>query len=282
MQTKILPSRQALVDRIELQFAYGNNFICLISEVGLGKSYLAETFISDKFPEHNKAYIQASRSAQDRHLLGQILEQSFSNPLIDYDLNIQDNFAILSKGILEPLLIVIDNAHFISDEFANELYQLTELYQGKIRILLTATRQLPVLDAINIHLEPLNQSESLSLMRMYFKDLPYEDEPIFGAFLAACHGNPQLLLAWKNENKQQDLKIETRKKQVKIYSWLVFFTVVLVAIASALLYFFKQQTFSQKEDVSEAPTTVIQSHDVSLEVNKLDLIESKQNTSAQP
>ena len=39
MQAQILPSRAALVDRIALQFEYGQNLIVLLGTSGLGKSY---------------------------------------------------------------------------------------------------------------------------------------------------------------------------------------------------------------------------------------------------
>ncbi|WP_394228394.1 ATP-binding protein, partial [Pseudoalteromonas spongiae] len=262
MQTKILPSRQALVDRIELQFAYGNNFICLISEVGLGKSYLAETFISEKFTEHNKAYVKATRSAQDRHLIGQILEQSFSNPLIDYDLTIVENFIGLTGESIEPLLIVIDDAHFISDDFANELFQLTESYQGQIRILLTATRQLPVAEAINMHIEALDQVESLTLMKMYFSALPSVDEPIFKAFIEASNGNPQLLLAWKKDNSELQVAMQKRSRQYKVYLLLICILILIGLLTSLAWYFFDNKNI-QTASVSNQPTTAITIEDVS-------------------
>ena len=46
MQAQILPSRAALVDRIALQFEYGQNLIVLLGTSGLGKSYMLETFIT--------------------------------------------------------------------------------------------------------------------------------------------------------------------------------------------------------------------------------------------
>ena len=81
MQSQILPSRAALVDRIALQFEYGQNLICLLGPSGLGKSYLLETFITDKYAEFNKAFVQLSGKMTDQQLLTELLEQSFSNHL---------------------------------------------------------------------------------------------------------------------------------------------------------------------------------------------------------
>ena len=83
MQSQILPSRAALVDRIALQFEYGQNLIVLLGTSGLGKSYLLETFITDKYNDFNKAFVQVGAQMTDVQLMTQLLEQSFNAPLID-------------------------------------------------------------------------------------------------------------------------------------------------------------------------------------------------------
>lgn len=92
MQAQILPSRVALVDRIALQFEYGQNLIVLLGTSGLGKSYMLETFITDKYNSFNKAFVQVSASVNDVSLMSDILEQSFNSPLIDHDLSLSENF----------------------------------------------------------------------------------------------------------------------------------------------------------------------------------------------
>ena len=76
MQSQILPSRAALVDRIALQFEYGQNLIVLLGTSGLGKSYLLETFITDKYNDFNKAFVQVGAQMTDVQLMTQLLEQS--------------------------------------------------------------------------------------------------------------------------------------------------------------------------------------------------------------
>ena len=85
MQSQILPSRAALVDRIALQFEYGQNLIVLLGTSGLGKSYLLETFITDKYNDFNKVFVQVGAQMTDVQLMTQLLEQSFNAPLIDRD-----------------------------------------------------------------------------------------------------------------------------------------------------------------------------------------------------
>ena len=75
MQSQILPSRAALVDRIALQFEYGQNLIVLLGTSGLGKSYMLETFITDKYNDFNKAFVQVSAQMTDAQLMSELLEQ---------------------------------------------------------------------------------------------------------------------------------------------------------------------------------------------------------------
>ena len=77
MQSQILPSRAALVDRIALQFEYGQNLICLLGPSGLGKSYLLETFITDKYLEFNKAFVQLNGKMTDQQFLWSLINLSF-------------------------------------------------------------------------------------------------------------------------------------------------------------------------------------------------------------
>ena len=101
MQSQILPSRAALVDRIALQFEYGQNLIVLLGTSGLGKSYLLETFITDKYNDFNKAFVQSSAKLTDAQLMSDLLEQSFNNPLVDHNLSLarpQDNTQALTRS----------------------------------------------------------------------------------------------------------------------------------------------------------------------------------------
>lgn len=65
MQVKILPSRQALVDCIELQYEYGQSIVTLLGGPGLGKSYILESFVTDKYTDLNKIYLQLNHKTSD-------------------------------------------------------------------------------------------------------------------------------------------------------------------------------------------------------------------------
>lgn len=235
MQSQILPSRAALVNRIELQFEYGQNLICLIGASGLGKSYLAESFITDKYPEFNKAFIKLSAHTKDSELTVQLLQHSFRSPLIDQTLSLSDNFISLhSESSSGPCLWVLDGARHLSDEMVAELQKLAKQTVEKVYILITAQSPMMVPQALDLHLEPLSLLESKALMKMFFSQLPVEEDPIFQAFLNESHGNPAVLLDWRSE--EQQLAQPKPSKYAKAQWHLSLLTVLLALLMIAFVY----------------------------------------------
>ncbi|MBQ4832632.1 cell division protein DamX [Pseudoalteromonas sp. MMG010] len=225
MQAKILPSRAALVDRIALQFEYGQNLIVLLGSSGLGKSYLLETFITDKYPEFNKAFVNVTAQMTDVQCMASLLEQSFSSPLIDHNLSLADNFYQLSaQQPTTAYLWVIDGAKQLSDEMVIELEALSKNSPTTLYIMVASQAKGQFSQSVEMHLEPLNLKESKQLMQGYFAELPYDEDPIFSTFLAEANGNPGLLLAWQAQ--EQQIEVVSKDK----VSWRVHLITLLLII----------------------------------------------------
>ena len=234
MQSQILPSRAALVDRIALQFEYGQNLICLLGPSGLGKSYLLETFITDKYLDFNKAFVQLSGKMTDQQFMTELLEQSFSNPLIDHALSLSENFYQLYKQ--QPCgdcLWVIDGGRHLSEELIQQLEVLAKQSPSTLYILIASQSVGQFSQAVEIHLEALNLSESKQLMRWFFDNLPVEEDPVFRTFLQEAHGNPALLLAWEPE--QQTADIRTPEKSYKLL-YLILLLITTMVLIIGFLY----------------------------------------------
>ena len=234
MQSQILPSRAALVDRIALQFEYGQNLICLLGPSGLGKSYLLETFITDKYLDFNKAFVQLSGKMTDQQFMTELLEQSFSNPLIDHALSLSENFYQLYKQ--QPCgdcLWVIDGGRHLSEELIQQLEVLAKQSPSTLYILIASQSAGQFSQAVEIHLESLNLSESKQLMRWFFDNLPVEEDPVFRTFLQEAHGNPALLLAWEPE--QQTADIRTPEKSYKLL-YLILLLITTMVLIIGFLY----------------------------------------------
>lgn len=229
MQSQILPSRAALVDRIALQFEYGQNLICLLGPSGLGKSYLLETFITDKYLDFNKAFVQLSGKMTDQQFMTELLEQSFSNPLIDHALSLSENFYQLYKQ--QPCgdcLWVIDGGRHLSEELIQQLEVLAKQSPSTLYILIASQSAGQFSQAVEIHLESLNLSESKQLMRWFFDNLPVEEDPVFRTFLQEAHGNPALLLAWQPEQQTADIRAPEKSYKLLYLILLLITTMVLI------------------------------------------------------
>lgn len=234
MQAQILPSRAALVDRIALQFEYGQNLIVLLGTSGLGKSYMLETFITDKYNSFNKAFVQVSASVNDVSLMSDILEQSFNSPLIDHDLSLSENFYhLLQQQPCEACLWVLDNARHLSEELLQELELLAKNSPITLYIMLASQSKLAINNAVEIYLEPLSARESKQLMSWYFPNLPYDEDPVFSAFLNEAKGNPSLLLAWQPTEHVADI---IKKDKVSWRVHLISLLIIIMLLIIGLLY----------------------------------------------
>ncbi|HEA17435.1 MAG TPA: cell division protein DamX [Pseudoalteromonas prydzensis] len=258
MQSQILPSRAALVDRIALQFEYGQNLIVLLGPSGLGKSYLLETFITDKYSDFNKSFVQLSARMTDVQLMSELLEQSFRSPLIDQNLSLSENFYQLAKQQnCGPCLWVLDGGRHLSDEMVQELTTLAKHSPTTLYILLASQAVGQFKSAVEIHLEALSMAESKQLMQCYFPDLPYDEDPVFQAFLQEAHGNPSLLLAW--QPTQHTAKVAVTDK----VSWRVQLIALLVIIMLLIIGFLYQadmtrwwQDFYQQQPETPVATAI--------------------------
>ena len=261
MQSQILPSRAALVDRIAMQFEYGQNLIALVGPSGLGKSYLAETLITEKYPEFNKAYIQVTAQMKDTELMTQLLLNSFRAPLVDQTQTLSENFFQLYHAQpCSPCFWVLDGARHLSDEIIEQLKILSAKSPVELFILVTAQAPRMLSSALDIHLERLSMSESKQLMAMFFKDLPMEEDPIFQAFLQESYGNPALLLDWQ-ASQQSQLRVQQSKKN---HRWhLIALTMLLALLLVAFMYQKQIQVyFSEQVNDAEPLTTVLPAEQV--------------------
>jgi len=284
MQSQILPSRAALVDRIALQFEYGQNLIVLLGTSGLGKSYMLETFITDKYNDFNKAFVQVSAQMTDAQLMSELLEQSFSSPLIDHNLSLPENYyQLLQQQPCGPCLWVLDGGRQLSDEMLIELELLSKNSPNTLYIIIASQSKLPLNNAVEIYLEPLTLRESKMLLQWYFSDLPYDEDPVFSTFLAEAQGNPSLLLAWQPSEHKADIIV---KDKVSWRLHLLILMLLIMLLIIGLLYKsdmtqWWQQYYQQEEtqvvntaiSVEQVSEPVIKKNDSVASLNKPKVVE---------
>lgn len=284
MQSQILPSRAALVDRIALQFEYGQNLIVLLGTSGLGKSYMLETFITDKYNDFNKAFVQVSAQMTDAQLMSELLEQSFNSPLIDHNLSLPENYyQLLQQQPCGPCLWVLDGGRQLSDEMLIELELLSKNSPNTLYIIIASQSKLPLNNAVEIYLEPLTLRESKMLLQWYFSDLPYDEDPVFSTFLAEAQGNPSLLLAWQPSEHIADIIV---KDKVSWRLHLLILMLLIMLLIIGLLYKsdmtqWWQQYYQQEEtqvintaiSIEQVIEPAIKKNDSIINLNELEVVE---------
>lgn len=261
MQSQILPSRAALVDRIAMQFDYGQNLITLVGSSGLGKSYLAESFLTDKYPDFNKAFVKLTANTQEFDVVRQLLEHSFRSPLIDQKLSLSENFMLLhEEQPCGPCLWVLDNVRHLTQELVGQLQKLAKSSRETVYILATAQQPQLLPESLDIHIEPLSVLESKRLMGMFYKDLPPDEDPIFNTFIAEARGNPSVLLSWQPQQESLNLREQSssasRRSQWQWY--VIALCLILTALMVALVY--KQELkryWTPTQDNEETVATAI-------------------------
>lgn len=255
MQSRLLQSRSALIDRIALQLEYGQQFINIVGQSGLGKSYLLESFITDKYPEFNKAFIQVTANQTDQDLMHSLLDHSFRAPLVDHTLPLFENFQLIHQQQPSgPCLWVLDGGRHLSEEFIEQIHRVIQ-HSGELVYVLVGSQQAGIIPgALDIHLEPLPTHECKQLMQWYFKNLPLDEDPVFNAFIESTKGNPALLLSWQPKEQSLDLQAKPRT------SWLWHFVglaLVLTSLAVGLLYQKELASLLPKQDDSPEPAVVL-------------------------
>lgn len=268
MQVKILPSRQVLVDRIELQYEYGQSIVTLLGGPGLGKSYILESFVTDKYSEFNKIYLQLTLKTTDQQVISQLLEQTFSQPLIDFSHSLSENYLSLNdQQTSENTVIVIDNAQFLSEELTHEIEYLTQIAESTFFVLTASTSKIHFQNSANIYFEALSFDESIELMSMYFSQLPNKHEPVFKAFVESAQGNPSLLLSWDSNSA-----IEETKKGKHGFMLMCLAFVVLMTLALSYLF----EYLSQSNQIENLRELNVQNLEQSTQIDKLNNIKDKE------
>lgn len=270
MQVQILPSRQKLVDRIELQYEYGQSIVSLLGGPGLGKSYILESFVTDKYAEFNKIYLQLTVKTTDQQVISQLLEQTFSQPLIDLTHSLSENYLNLNQQqASKNTVIVIDNAQFLSEELTQEIEYLTQISESTFYVLTASTAKIHFKNSANIFFEALSFDESIELMSMYFSQLPNKHEPVFKAFVESAQGNPSLLLSWDSSN----LPTEVNKSK---HGFMLLCLAFVVLMTLALSYLFEH--LSQSNQIEHLRQLSEQNNEKNISVVKQDKRDIKEVT----
>ncbi|MGF1740760.1 AAA family ATPase [Vibrio profundum] len=170
-----LDSQVELLERVQLLTNFGSNLVTITGESGAGKSWVAHRYLEAWSEDTNQSLLICHPSQNDEQRRSMLITQLIPSPLFNPQDTLVDSFTRLLENEHCNLVIVIDDAHFLSEPFISELWALIQeaqlmpkwtinavLFSGAKSIERLLARLSHGIDhkPVDIEIEPLNQSEA--------------------------------------------------------------------------------------------------------------------------
>ena len=246
------PSRINFVSELQVLIQQ-NRLIAIEGPAGIGKTVILEELLTSAMPDANKCYITAVKSINDIQVRSRVIEQLFGNVLFDPEKPLVSSFMEFNQQT--QLMLVIDNAHFLSGQIIGELLQVfSELNKAGIHLAILLSFDKSVSSTLlNINssllsiksVPLLSKQESYQLLAEYIDDIPAENNSRVKRWIENSAGVPIQLLAY---NQESNLTLtEGSGLNVKLWG-----TVIVVAslVLSLALYWYRLTLVDVEEPVA--------------------------------
>ncbi|MCL9780437.1 AAA family ATPase [Vibrio sp. S4M6] len=124
-----IESQVELLERVQLLTNFGSNLVTIRGEQGSGKSWIAHRYLEAWSEGKNQALLMCHPSQDDEQHRSVLIPQLFSEPLFNPQDNLPDSFTYLLEDEACDIVIVVDDAHHLSDGFIAELWSLVQQAQ---------------------------------------------------------------------------------------------------------------------------------------------------------
>ena len=119
-----LESQVELLERLQLLTNFGSNLVTVAGKSGSGRSWLAQRYLEAWATEKNQCLLLCHPSQDDQQRRALILSQIVSDPLFNQHDSLSDSLARLLDGEPCSVVIVVDDAHRLSELLVSELWML--------------------------------------------------------------------------------------------------------------------------------------------------------------
>ncbi|OIQ25403.1 AAA family ATPase [uncultured Vibrio sp.] len=119
-----LESQTELLERLQLLTNFGSNLVTVGGNVGAGKSWLAQRYLEAWAQDKNQSLLMCHPNQDDAQRRSTILNQIISNPLFSPQDSLVDSLTQILDGEPCDLVIVVDDAHLLTESFISELWML--------------------------------------------------------------------------------------------------------------------------------------------------------------
>uniref|UniRef100_Q0I051 Sporulation domain protein n=1 Tax=Shewanella sp. (strain MR-7) TaxID=60481 RepID=Q0I051_SHESR len=237
----MLPSQEALVERLHHVASYSDQLLVLVGAHGSGKTTLLTALATD-FDESNAALVICPMHADNAEIRRKILVQLVSSPIFDDEISLAETILRVAPKQSKPLHIIIDDAHLLSKELWAECIILNQVQCAGQRIAVTLAvppaflaELLPQLpeplrrQILPVSVEPLSLPEREALYQTllrYSDQNPFTPRDIVRAQLEKQTGTPQEVVAL--------LELALHGQSEKKSFW-VQYRIALIGFASVLI-----------------------------------------------
>jgi len=119
-----LESQVELLERLQLLTNFGSSLVTVAGKPGSGRSWLAQRYLEAWATEKNQCLLLCHPSQDDQQRRALILSQIVSDPLFNQHDSLSDSLARLLDGEPCSVVIVVDDAHRLSELLVSELWML--------------------------------------------------------------------------------------------------------------------------------------------------------------
>ncbi|EDK27234.1 hypothetical protein VSWAT3_16635 [Vibrionales bacterium SWAT-3] len=119
-----LESQVELLERLQLLTNFGSNLVTVAGKPGSGRSWLAQRYLEAWATEKNQCLLLCHPSQDDQQRRALILSQIVPDPLFNQHDSLSDSLARLLDGEPCSVVIVVDDAHRLSELLVSELWML--------------------------------------------------------------------------------------------------------------------------------------------------------------
>ena len=117
-----LDSQTELLERLQLLTRFGSNLVNVYGVQGAGKSWLAQRYLEQWADDKNQALLMCHPNQNDEQHRTTILSQLVSEPLFNPKDSIAESFGRLYADSGCDIVVVIDDAHLLSETIVSELW----------------------------------------------------------------------------------------------------------------------------------------------------------------
>lgn len=118
-----LDSQTELLERLQLLTRFGSNLVSVFGGLGAGKSWLAQRYLEYWAADKNQSLLLCHPNQSDEQHRTTILSQVLSEPLFNAKDALLDSFSrLIDERMTCDIVVVIDDAHLLSDTLLSELW----------------------------------------------------------------------------------------------------------------------------------------------------------------